>query len=753
MNQPESYADRRASVWSASKRFFHRIASAKEYVLLAGLFIVVVTGLVLVTVGGVEVLSSVRAYTNAEALYSKGQKDAVYYLHQYALSGNEKHFEKYEAAIAVPLGYRQARAELDKADPDPEVIRQGMMQGRSHPDDNAGPVWLFRLLRRVGPATRAIRIWGEADLLVAQLQNVAEQVRREIGSGATDPQRVTALLLEAERINVNLTTLEDAFSETLGASARWVRRFVLISLFMAALLLLGLGLIPSWRLLKRVKDSEEKFRRLFEQSRDAIVLVTLDGQVSYANPAAFELFGYPPTTYANGQRAKGSLNDYFVSDKERRTVLKAVRRNGFLRNFELQLRRIDGSVFDALVTSMRIRDRRGQVVGFESILRDISERKRTERRMRLLERAVEASGNVILISDAIRPNFPVVYVNPAFERITGYTTDEAIGQNGFFLLSADGDVSEQQRELLQRALQKGDESRVVLRTYRKDGTPLWNEVRFSPVYDADGTLINYVGIQTDITESREAEGSLKKALQKEKELSEMQARFVSMASHEFRTPLASILSSAELAERFRHQWDDERTDKHLRRIQTSVKALTNLLENVLLAGKVEAGRLRFQGQNLELSAFCRELIDEVWTGHGGDCLIEVDLPPHPVMAQADPDLLRYLLSNLLTNAAKYSPAGSPVHFTLTQQNGQAVFRVRDEGIGIPEDDLHHVVKPFRRGSNAETIPGTGLGLSIAQHAVELHQGTLKIESEEGRGTLVVATIPLRAHQDPAAASD
>ena len=251
--------------------------------------------------------SSVRVYTNAEALYSKGQKDAVYYLHQYALSGNEKHFGKYEAAIAVPLGYRQARAELDKADPDPEVIRQGMMQGHSHPDAAAGPVWMFRLLRSVGPATRAIRIWGEADLLVAQLQNVAEQVRQEIGSGATDPQRVTALLLEAERINVNLTTLEDAFSETLGASARWVRRFVLISMFMAALLLLGLGLIPSWRLLKRVKDSEEKFRRLFEQSRDAIVLVTLDGQVSYANPAAFELFGYPPTAYANEPRANGGF--------------------------------------------------------------------------------------------------------------------------------------------------------------------------------------------------------------------------------------------------------------------------------------------------------------------------------------------------------------------------------------------------------------------------------------------------------------
>ena len=254
---------------------------------------------------------------------------------------------------------------------------------------------------------------------------------------------------------------------------------------------------------------------------------------------------------------------------------------------------------------------------------------------------------------------------------------------------------------------------MVLCTYRKDGTPLWNEVRFSPVYDADGTLINYVGIQTDITESRTAERALKKALQKEKELSEMQARFVSMASHEIRTPLASILSSAELAERFRHQWDEARTDKHLRRIQTSVKALTNLLENVLVVGKVEAGRLRFQGQNLELGAFCRALIEEVWTGHGGDRRIAIDLPSHPLMAQADPDLLRYLLSNLLTNAAKYSPADSSVAFTLMQQNGYALFHVRDEGIGIPEADLCHIAKPFRRGSNAETIPGTGLGRSVS----------------------------------------
>ena len=724
---------------------------AREYVFIAALFVVVVAGLALVTYGGVEVLSSVRAYTNAEALYSKAQKDAVYYLHQYAISEKEAYFEKYQESIAVPLGYRQARAELDKPDPDPTVIRQGMLQGRIDPEDAGGPLWLFSLLRRVGPATQVIRLWSEADLLVAQLENVADLIRQEVRSGAPDAQQVAALLQEVERINVNLTTLENAFSSTLGVAARQVRRVVLISVLVAAFLLLGLGLIPSWRLFKRVKDSEEKFRRLFEQSRDSIVLVTLDGQVSYANPAAFELFGYPATAYAEGRMPDRPLTDYFVSNIDRRAVIEAIRRDGFMRNFEMQLRRNDGSVFDALVTSMLIRDRQGRTVGYESILRDVSERKRTERRMRLLERAVEASGNVILISDATRPDFPVVYVNPAFERITGYTTDEAIGRNGFFVLSADEGEAQQQLGLLQRALKDGDESRVVLRNYRKDGTLLWNEVRFAPVYDADDTLINYVGIQTDITEGKEAEIALKKALQKEKEFSELQARFVSMASHEFRTPLATILSSAELVERFRHQWDDDRTLKHLRRIQTSVQALTNLLENVLLVGKVEAGGLVFQVKEVELSAFCHELIEEVWSGHGGGRRIEVTLPPHPVRVQADPDLLRYLLSNLLTNAAKYSPADGVIEFVLEQKAGCVFFRVRDEGIGIPEEDLRHIAQPFHRGRNAETIPGTGLGLSIAQRAVELHGGTFTIDSKEGQGTLVAVAIPLRPQKNPASA--
>jgi signal transduction histidine kinase len=146
------------------------------------------------------------------------------------------------------------------------------------------------------------------------------------------------------------------------------------------------------------------------------------------------------------------------------------------------------------------------------------------------------------------------------------------------------------------------------------------------------------------------------------------------------------------------------------------------------------------------------LVEEVWAGHGADRRLEVHIPPEPIPAHADPDLLRYLLSNLLTNAAKFSASGGLVEFTLQRNNGEVVFRVQDEGIGIPKADLYHVFKPFHRARNAETIPGTGLGLSIAQRAVELHGGTLSIESEEGSGTVVAVSIPISARKGFATAS-
>lgn len=741
MEQRIRNADRGAATVSVGRRYLRHFVYAREYLALAGLFIVVITGLSLVTYVGVEILASVRAYTNAEALYSKAQKDAVYYLHQYALSHHDEHFDKYSKAIAIPLGYRQARNELEKSEPNLDIIRAGLIQGQSHPDDGAGPIWLFHMLRRVDPARRALRLWSEADLLIGQLQNIAVLIRQEVNADVPDTPHIAVLLQEMERLNVNLTTLETAFSSTLGEGARSVRRVVLVSVGLAALLLLLLGLVPSSRMLKRIKDSEVKFRRLFEQSRDAIVLVTLEGSIGYANPAAYELFGYPIEAYAHKECQAMPATDYFAELRALEALKQALAQDGFLKDYEVQLSRIDGRIIDCLVSATLIRDRLGRPVGYETILRDITERKLTDRRMRLLERAVEASGNVILITDATQDDFPIVYVNPAFERVTGYAKEEAIGRNGFFLLG-DEEEAEYKLNCVQHALKMGEEGRTVLRNNRRDGRVLWHEISFAPVCDADGEPIYYVGIQTDVTERKEAEETLTKALEKEKELHELKSRFVAMASHEFRTPLATILSSSELIERFGKDWDEARTTKHLRRIQSGVHSLTNLLENVLVMGKVEAERLTFKAEPVELRTFTEELVEEVWLAQGEDRLLDVEVAPDSLRTQADPSLLRYVLSNLLTNAAKYSPTDQAVRFKLERRNGHAIFQVQDKGIGIPEEELPRIFEPFHRASNVETVPGTGLGLAIAKNAVELHGGTIKVESKEGQGTTVTVLIPL-----------
>ncbi|MDX1547701.1 MAG: PAS domain S-box protein [Rhodothermales bacterium] len=724
---------------AAARRYLDRIAHAREYVLLAALFVGAVVGIAGVTFIGLEVLSAARASTNAEALYSKAQKDAVYYLHQYATSSKDEYFEKYRQAIAVPLGYRQARVELEKTHPEAARIREGLLQGRSYTGESGAAVSAYRLLRSTAHGRRAFRLWSEADLLVAQLQIVAELLREEVASGTPAPARVGELLREVERLNVNLTTLEDAFSMTMGAAARQVRWFVLGGVLGASLLLLFLGLVPSWRILKRLKDSREQFRRLFEQSRDAIVYLGLDGQVAYANPAAYALFGYPE---ALALPAHLPLAQHFAHPEDRRRMLRHVRADGFVQDVEVPLRRRDGGRIDALVTATLIRDRDGRTLGIEALVRDESARKRTERRMRLLERAVEASGNVILVTDATQPDFPLVYVNPAFERLTGYTPEEALGRDGFFLLTSEGEAADVQLDLLRKALDAGAESRVVLRTHRKDGAPLWNELCFTPVYDDDGRLINYVGIQTDVTEAKEAEAALTQALERERELSELQARFVSMASHELRTPLAAILSSAELIERFRHRWDEGRTLKHLRRIQANVHALTTLLENVLVIGRADAGRLRFAPGPVALDALVREIVEEVNLGLAEPRAMALDVGPGDFEGLADPHLLRHILTNLLTNALKYSEPKHPIEVGLRRDEDRAVFRVADRGIGIPEADLPRIFEPFHRGANAETRPGTGLGLSIVARAVELHGGAISVESEEEGGTVVEVSIPL-----------
>ncbi|MEI6047052.1 MAG: HAMP domain-containing sensor histidine kinase, partial [Chloroflexota bacterium] len=257
-----------------------------------------------------------------------------------------------------------------------------------------------------------------------------------------------------------------------------------------------------------------------------------------------------------------------------------------------------------------------------------------------------------------------------------------------------------------------------------------------------GQVSGAIGVALDVSEKLRAKKEIQIALEKEKELSALKSSFISMASHDFRTPLTVIFSSAELLENYGDRWDDERKQKIYQRIYTSVKNITALLDEVLYITKSEAGKLDFNPAMLDLPSFCKELIEEIQLGTSADYHFELTLPPDPKQVWADQTLLRKVLTNLLTNAIKYSPPGSTVHFELAYQEEEVVMVIKDEGIGIPEEGLNHLYEVFYRATNVANIRGTGLGLVIVKKSLEAHGGKIEIESKVGTGTCCTVTIPL-----------
>jgi len=237
---------------------------------------------------------------------------------------------------------------------------------------------------------------------------------------------------------------------------------------------------------------------------------------------------------------------------------------------------------------------------------------------------------------------------------------------------------------------------------------------------------------------------LHQALEREKELSEIKGNFVSLVSHEFRTPLGVIMSSAEVLDRYFERLPEERRQRCLRSILSSSKNLARLMEEVLLLGRVEAGRLHFSPAPIDLEQCCRTLTEEIAASMGHRCPIGLEITGSLEGATSDEAILRHVLSNLLSNACKYSEPGDPVDFLIRRDPGaeSAVFIVRDRGIGIPEEDQKQLCTSFTRASNVGNRPGTGLGLVVVQRCVQLHGGTLDIQSQVGVGTTVTVTLPV-----------
>lgn len=245
------------------------------------------------------------------------------------------------------------------------------------------------------------------------------------------------------------------------------------------------------------------------------------------------------------------------------------------------------------------------------------------------------------------------------------------------------------------------------------------------------------------------EEDFKLALEKEKEINELKTRFISMTSHEFRTPLSTILSSSELLENYHNKWDEEKQLKHFHRIKTAVNHMTSLLNDVLFFGKAEAGKIDCNPADLDLVKYSRQLVEDVLINQTikstdrANVNINFITNNTTLIGKIDDKPLGHILNNLLSNAVKYSKPGTSVNFTLYSQQKQAVFEIQDEGIGIPSEDLPSLFDSFHRCKNVGNIQGTGLGLSIVKKCVDMLQGEISVTSEVGIGTKFTVFIPLK----------
>lgn len=235
---------------------------------------------------------------------------------------------------------------------------------------------------------------------------------------------------------------------------------------------------------------------------------------------------------------------------------------------------------------------------------------------------------------------------------------------------------------------------------------------------------------------------LEDALRAERELGELRANFVSLVSHEFRTPLEIILTSSDILDRYLDRLPAEKRAYHLRTIHDAVKRMSGMMEDVLLLGRVEAGKLQFKPEPIDLPKFCHRVADEMLSVTSHRCPVEVEVEGDLAGARGDESLLRHVFANLLSNAVKYSPAGAPVRVRLVRDGANAVLTVADRGRGIPDADRARLFQSFQRGSNVSDTPGTGLGLLIVKKCVDIHGGRISVDSAEGGGTTFVVALPL-----------
>ena len=348
----------------------------------------------------------------------------------------------------------------------------------------------------------------------------------------------------------------------------------------------------------------------------------------------------------------------------------------------------------------------------------------------------------------------IQFYNPAAEKWLGYSSVEVVNKMSLANFHVENELKKKAAELSEktgRVVKPGFEvftataeiyhdTNQEWHYVRKDGTTFFVSLNVTPLKDTANNISSYLGIAIDISEKKKAEMELLAALEKEKELNELKSRFVSMASHEFRTPLSAVLSSAYLLSKYPKTEEQPQREKHIQRIVSSVTSLTEILNDFLSVGKIEEGDIQAHSREFNI----KELMDDIL--HDVNHLLKKEQRISYVhtgkerVAYLDPSMMKHIVTNLLSNAIKFSLEKSIIELVSEKTDKKLVVSVKDSGIGIPEEDIENLFKRFFRSSNVTNIQGTGLGLHIVAKYTELLNGRITCESKLGEGTKFTITF-------------
>ena len=329
--------------------------------------------------------------------------------------------------------------------------------------------------------------------------------------------------------------------------------------------------------------------------------------------------------------------------------------------------------------------------------------------------------------------------NHTFDKVFGYDSDESFGK--YVQLIFESGYRDLITDALDRVLDTSEPERLEVVAERANGSAFDADMMLSPVCDANSQKITSIVCSLrDITQRKRLELDLRDALYKERELNELKTQFIARASHEFRTPLAVILTASDLLKNYHERMTKEQRDEKLNRLQNEVRGIAIMLDDLLTLSRNEELK-EFNPDLIDLGGTIEKIVHEMDDGIGIQHQFNFDVRGACGSAYADKKLIRYIIVNLLSNAVKYSESGSTIKVKLTCEASSTILTISDEGIGILPEDQLHLFEAFHRGKNAEHLTGTGLGLAIVKQAVELHGGEVSFTSEVGKGTTFKVVLP------------